>query len=140
MDNDACLFCRFITSKEKEKQKLYEDNLVYIMLDDFPISRGHSLIILKEHAPELGSVSSGVARHIGRMTSLVSRGLKECLKPENIYSASLNEEVKHLHVHLVPRYSNNKIGFDHFSSPRGKLINYEDVSILSRYFGLGAKG
>lgn len=125
--NYNCLFCDFIKDKSREKQFLYEDEKSYVMLDDFPISKGHSLVILKNHVADISSVKSEDAEELGRITALIAGALQDAFTPKKIYVVSLCEEVKHFHYHLIPRYEEDKKGFVHFMGPRKKLENYEEM-------------
>ena len=122
-----CLFCRFVKTREKDRQMLYEDNLIYVMLDDFPISRGHTLVMTKEHISDISLGGLTLGGVLGETSALAARALKKSLNPEKIYIASFNEEIQHLHFHLIPRYEIDRKGFDHLNSKRGKLENYEEI-------------
>ncbi len=132
--NEDCLFCRFAKTGEKDGQTLYENNLIYVMLDDFPISKGHSLIISKEHISDISYANIGLAHELGETSALIGKALMQSLNPDKIYIASLNEEVEHLHFHIVPRYEGGRKGFDHFKSGREKLENRAELTNLIRAF------
>ena len=50
--NMDCLFCK-IVSGEVKSNKIYEDELTYAFLDIFPVTKGHSLVIPKNHAQHI---------------------------------------------------------------------------------------
>ena len=125
--NGNCLFCKFVNEKQKDCQCIYEDNLTYVMLDDFPISRGHSLVMTKEHISDISLGGLTIGHALGETSALVAKVLKESLNPEKVYLISFNEEIQHLHFHLIPRYETDRKGFDHLKSKRGKLENYEEM-------------
>ena len=116
-----CAFCAFIQTYAKEAQKLYEDEEVYAFLDDYPLAEGHTLIMLKAHHPDLSSVSPADAARLGEIVARLSKALKQAVNAEYIYVASLGEQVRHVHYHLIPRYNGDRKGFVHFLSPRGHL-------------------
>jgi len=116
-----CAFCAFIQTHAKEAQKVYEDEKVYAFLDDYPLAEGHTLIILKAHHSDLSSVSPADAARLGEIVARLSKALKQAVNAEYIYVASLGEQVRHVHYHLIPRYNGDRKGFVHFLSPKGRL-------------------
>jgi histidine triad (HIT) family protein len=74
------------------------------VLDGAPATRGHLLIEPTRHVCDLSEMSEAEARALG---VLVARGcalLKERLGAEHVYLFRINDQVAHLHFHLVPRY------------------------------------
>lgn len=125
----GCVFCKFVASPElKKEQVIFEDELVYCMLDDYPISRGHTLVILKEHRLDLASVGEDEAAHLGIIVARVAAALKKALGVEFVYVVSVGEQVQHVHCHLIPRYKKDRKGFVHFTSRRGALENPYDLA------------
>lgn len=125
--NKDCLFCRFIETKEKDNQKIYEDDLAYVILDSFPISRGHSLVIAKEHILNTSPGNSKIKQSLREVCTLVNHALKSSLKPEKIYVALLAEEDQHLNFNLIPEYSTNQKGLVHVLGSREKLEDCDDI-------------
>jgi histidine triad (HIT) family protein len=125
VERDVCVFCQFATESIRDSQKVYEDDNVLALLDDFPISDGHTLVMLKDHHDDLASLSEEQAAYLGGVVARISRALKEACDVPYIYVASLGEQVRHVHYHLVPRYEEDRKGFGHFLKPRGELRNHE---------------
>ena len=58
MKND-CLFCK-IVNKEVDAKILYEDNDVMVILDAYPDTDGHTLVIPKKHYEDIYSIDDDV--------------------------------------------------------------------------------
>ena len=58
-----CLFCK-IVNNEISSYTLYEDDLIKIIMDAFPNSPGHTLIIPKKHYTDLSDIDEEVLNHI----------------------------------------------------------------------------
>lgn len=100
-----------------------------VILDDFPKSTGHTLVILKEHQPDITFVSPEAAAAMGRSVARIAAAIKNALGAKFIYVASIGEQVQHVHWHLIPRYEKDGKGFIHFMSSRGKLSNEPDKGV-----------
>ena len=102
-----CIFCKIING-DIPSYTIYEDEVIKVFLDISPISKGHSLIVPKKHFENILDIDKDVLVHI----DLVIREklypmLKEKLGCSGITRIQNNEygqEVKHYHMHLVPRY------------------------------------
>ena len=107
-----CVFCKVI-SGEFSSFKLYEDDMVMAFLDVNPNSYGHTLIVPKEHVLDYEEIDLETLNHINEVGKDIFAKLKEKLKPESIQLVQNNgklQEVKHYHLHLIPRFSENKEG------------------------------
>lgn len=105
-----CLFCRIIEGSIPSNT-IYEDDLVKIFLDINPNTNGHCLVIPKEHIVTIDDVSSELITHILKVIKEMHQLLKEKLNIEGMtitQNNNLGQEVKHLHFHLIPRYSDDK--------------------------------
>lgn len=105
-----CVFCKIING-EIPSIKVYEDDDVIAILDNNPATRGHTLVISKEHyenflttpAPIMHKMMS-VAQRLGQimMKDLLARGVNILT---NAYPAA-GQTVLHFHIHVIPRYDN----------------------------------
>ena len=104
-----CLFCKIIEEKIPSKT-IYEDDLVKVFLDINPNTNGHCLIIPKKHIVTIQEMDIELATHILEVEKKIYETLKKKLKIEGltiVQNNHLGQEVKHYHVHLIPRYQND---------------------------------
>lgn len=104
-----CLFCKIIEGSIPSKT-IYEDEIVKVFLDINPNTNGHCLVIPKKHVATIDEVDEDLMGHILKVIKEVHKLLKEKLNIEGLTIAqnnNLGQEVKHLHFHLIPRYSND---------------------------------
>lgn len=97
-----CIFCNII-SKKIPSYQVFEDELFIGFLDIFPLSRGNTLLIPKNHYRWVDDVPQfeqywGTAKKIGA-------SLKKNLRAVSISYLTLGEEVPHAHIRIIPRYS-----------------------------------
>lgn len=104
-----CLFCKIIEGSIPSKT-IYEDDLVKVFLDISPNTNGHCLIIPKKHIVTVNELDDEIITHILKVEKEMYELLKEKLNIEGltiVQNNDLGQEVKHYHVHLIPRYSND---------------------------------
>ena len=97
MNSTDCLFCKLQNVKENI---IFENENLYVILDRFPLSNRHLLIIPKIHRPTLRDLAD---ERISE-TILVAKELSKNLNLEkyNILQNNLNGQmIPHYHVHLI---------------------------------------
>ena len=107
---EDCLFCDIVNGSVSS-YTLYEDDTLKVILDAFPNSTGHSLIIPKKHYKDLDDIPVDVLSHIMEVSKEIKKLLEDKLKPESVVLIQNNgevQEIKHFHLHLKPYYSDNR--------------------------------
>jgi histidine triad (HIT) family protein len=122
---EECLFCK-IVNNEMPCFQLFEDDLVKVFLDINPVSKGHLLVIPKQHFENIFTVPDNVLIRITQVCKKMALLCKEKLGATgvNIVNASgkdAQESVPHLHFHVVPRYK--KDGLDLWFHGKSKDID-----------------
>ena len=105
---DDCLFCRSGAGEIPARQ-VYADDAAIAFLDIAPWHVGHTLVVPRRHVSDL-LAGPGVLAEIAPAIDATAALLVERLAADglNVLSSSgatAGQEVFHLHVHLVPRYS-----------------------------------
>ena len=119
-----CVFCA-IAAGEIPSFKVYEDDIVLAYMDINPFSKGHVLVIPKEHTEGLlDTPDSTLAAVIARVKKVAAH-VKEALPCDgfNILQnngAAAGQTVHHLHFHIVPRYGEPVAGIA-FKSGKGDM-------------------
>lgn len=112
MKDQNCIFCK-IANGEIPSTQVYEDADFRVILDLSPASKGHALILPKNHAKNLFELPDEtaakaivVAKKVGAamMKSLGCTGLN--LVQNNGETAG--QTVMHFHMHLIPRYDGDE--------------------------------
>ena len=117
MKNDNCIFCK-IAAGEIPSKTLYEDEKFRVILDLGPATRGHALVIPKEHYADLYEIPEETAGEAMKVAKKMAAVMTEKLKADGFNIVQNNGEVSgqsvfHFHIHLIPRYENDgqKIGW-----------------------------
>ena len=108
MKKDDCIFCK-LANGEIPTNTIYEDNDFRVFLDAAPATKGHCLIVPKEHFDNLEELSDDVASKVFPLAKKMMKLLKEKLDWDGFNVVQNNGEVAgqtvfHFHTHLIPRY------------------------------------
>lgn len=109
MDKD--IFC-MIVDGEIPSKKIFEDDKVLVILDVNPRSSGHCLVIPKVHYKDLYDIDNDTLIHIFGVAKDIGDMLEEKLHCNGITLEQNNgiaQEVKHFHLHIIPRYKYDDI-------------------------------
>ena len=114
MREENCIFCK-IAAGEIPSATLYEDDDFRVILDVSPASKGHALILPKEHYRNLYELDDGLASKALVLAKKMIVRLKDVLGCDGYKIVQNNEEVAgqtvfHFHMHLIPRYQGDKVG------------------------------
>lgn len=104
-----CIFCRIVAGTIPAHM-VYEDDEVVAFLDILPATRGHTLVIPRNHAPDLETMEPDDLATVARATQVVARLLRTKLQSDGLNvqqnnGAAAGQEVFHYHVHLLPRWN-----------------------------------
>ena len=111
MRDENCIFCK-IANGEIPSRTLYEDGDFRVILDLGPATRGHALILPKEHAANLFELPEETAGKAMILAKKMAARMKEKLNCDGFNVIQNNGEVAgqtvfHFHMHLIPRYEND---------------------------------
>ena len=111
MKQDNCIFCK-IANGEIPSRTVYEDADFRAILDLGPATKGHALILPKEHAANLYELPDDLAAKVLPAAKKVAALLKDRLGCDGLNLVQNNGElagqtVMHFHLHLIPRYDND---------------------------------
>lgn len=107
---EDCLFCK-IAKGEIPCYKVYEDADILAFLDISQTTRGHTLVITKEHfqnflfvPKDLLSKAISVAQKVAQaeITSLGAKGVNILINTNEV----AGQTIMHFHIHVIPRYDN----------------------------------
>lgn len=111
--NETCIFCKII-NEEIPSYKIFENKNILAFLDAFPTNLGHILIIPKVHSKDIFEIQENTLIEISQLSKILADKLKLKLKCDGINILQNNnsvagQEVMHYHMHIIPRYKNDKI-------------------------------
>ena len=110
----ANIFGRIIRG-ELPAIKVTENEHVLVMMDIFPQSRGHTLVIPKAPSRNLFDADPATLGHVMAEVQRVAVAVHEAMQADGIRIAQFNEapagqSVFHLHFHVIPAYDGADLG------------------------------
>ena len=123
-----CVFCNIINGKIPTR-KIMETEKSLAFLDAFPLAKGHTLIIPKNHYAKIQEMNKDDHADLFETVRIITD------KIERVFSSSLvavhngkesGQEVPHVHIHIIPRSAKDGAGAVHsMFKKRPQLTNEE---------------
>lgn len=113
MKDSNCLFCK-LANGEIPTNTLYEDDMFRVIFDLSPATKGHAIILPKEHYRNLYELSDEVAAKVMLVAKKLATVMTEIFEAEGFNLIQNNNEcagqtIFHFHLHLVPRYEGDAV-------------------------------
>ena len=110
---EDCIFCKIIAG-EIPSFKLYEDDATLAFMDINPASDGHALVIPKEHASDVHTVSKEAIANTVITAKKIASAVEKTVVPGGINLVQCNGEaagqsVFHFHMHVLPRRDGDEL-------------------------------
>lgn len=114
-DSDPdCDFCDIVAREEDAREVLRTDQVIaFFPLE--PATLGHTLVIPRRHVPNIWHLDETTAAVLAAATLRVAQAVRDALTPDGLNIIQSNGEaatqtVPHLHIHVVPRWTNDAMG------------------------------
>ncbi len=101
-----CIFCKIANGKIPSK-KIFEDDLVMVIMDANPSVDGHTLIIPKKHYTDYQELNNEMTTHIFNVAKKIGPKIMEKLDAKSLtllINYGQAQQVKHFHLHLLPDF------------------------------------
>ena len=126
-----CIFCKIINN-EIPSYKVYEDENFLAFLDISQATKGHTLVVPKKHYANIFEMPKDSA--IFSIVTKLAKAIKEATNAEGVNilnnnGAAAGQTVEHFHIHIIPRYKDDKIVL---SFPENKTSNEEFIELLNK--------
>lgn len=113
MKDGNCIFCK-IANGEIPSATVYEDDDFRVILDLGPASRGHALILPKNHFKDICEADEVTAGKLFPLAAKIGEAMKKGLGADGFNVVQNNgscagQTVFHLHVHVIPRYEGGPV-------------------------------
>lgn len=111
--DDNCIFCKLAHGKIPTTS-IYEDDDFKVILDTAPAAKGHAIILPKTHAANIFELPDEYCEKIFKVAKKCGSAIKNAFNYEGLNVLQNNGEaagqtVFHLHVHLIPRNTDDGI-------------------------------
>ncbi|MEK7586218.1 MAG: HIT domain-containing protein [Patescibacteria group bacterium] len=105
---EDCIFCK-ISKEVIPSTKVYEDSEFFAFMDINPVAKGHTLLIPKAHSRWMHETEDEVVAKTFIVAKNLMNKIRVNLPCDYVQLTVIGEEVAHFHVHLIPRYTEDKV-------------------------------
>ena len=134
MRDDKCIFCK-IANGEIPSATLYEDEDFRVILDLGPATKGHALILPKNHFANLFEIPEDMDAKAFILAKKIAKKMKDVFGCDGVNIVQNNgvaagQTVFHFHIHLIPRYEGDHAGV---TWEPGTLTDEQREEILQKW-------
>ena len=106
-----CIFCSIVEGR-LPAYVVYEDEYFLVIMDRYPFTRGHTLILTKRHVTDVYGLNSNEAEALMPLARRLAEKMREALGITGLNLLQNNgklagQDIYHFHLHLIPRYEND---------------------------------
>jgi len=128
-----CIFCEIIDG-EIPAVKVLDEELVVAFMDINPSSKGHMLVVPKNHAENIFEIPESDLAALIKAVKRCAKAVKDALNAEGITILQLNGKasdqiVSHLHIHVIPRWENDGLSVSTWEMKPGDM---EEIQATAR--------
>lgn len=125
-----CLFCEIIAGKTPA-YFVYEDSTHIAIMDKYPIHRGHTLVMPREHHEKIIDMTPMDVSELFTRILPIARGVIEATAADGFNigqnnGRAANQIIPHVHVHVIPRYSQVGVAW-----PKRSVADEKDLEELA---------
>jgi histidine triad (HIT) family protein len=112
--DDTCPFCEVVAGR-REQEIVYADETVVAFLCEPPATWGHTLIIPRAHRNDIWDAAEDEVASVIRVARVLATIVRDDLDAVGVNlrqnnGAKAGQDVFHFHLHVVPRYEDDKVG------------------------------
>ncbi|MDV8058360.1 MULTISPECIES: HIT family protein [unclassified Rhodococcus (in: high G+C Gram-positive bacteria)] len=113
---ESCIFCAIVAG-DAPAHRVFENDHAVAFLDIRPVTRGHLLVVPREHATDLNATHPDAAADVFRVGHTLARAVRHSDLRADGANLVINDgkaafqTVFHLHLHVVPRWHRDRFRF-----------------------------
>jgi histidine triad (HIT) family protein len=113
MEANQCIFCSIISGLARASI-IYQDSFFIALLDKYPFSYGHTLVIPRKHYADFLEMPENEVGPLYTFVWFIAKVVSKAVKPEGFNigqnnGRAANQIIPHVHVHIIPRFKEDII-------------------------------
>lgn len=108
---EGCIFCEMAAAKcDRENLIVHRGEFNFVVLNRFPYTSGHLLVVPFAHAPQLNVIEEAAATELMKLVRVAESRLRDIYKPDGL-NIGMNMGISagagiagHIHMHVLPRW------------------------------------
>ena len=131
-----CVFCEIVEGS-CPASIVFQDETCVVFMDIQPINPGHMLVVAKEHSASLSELKPDIGSHLFRVAQHMAQAIRRSdvrCEGINIFMAdgeAAGQDVFHVHLHVLPRYSEDDFGLQ-FGESYGERPSREELNAIAK--------
>jgi histidine triad (HIT) family protein len=130
---EPCWACA-VLSGEREGWIVFENDEVAVLLNPFPLSDGHALVVPRQHIRNVYELPDHLAGPILSTAARVARAAKQAFSADGITlrqnnNAASDQHLFHFHLHVIPRFEGDQA---RFNAPPSEVPHSQQAAIAAR--------
>jgi histidine triad (HIT) family protein len=136
MTEENCVFCKIIRG-DIPSSVIFEDEYCVALMDVFPITEGHCLLIPKKHYENMFDADPDIVAHLGRNLSDLTKRVHKATGADGVLNIAANgsgagQDVPHLHFHAIPRNKGAPFGFMFPPNYRNEMAPRDELDHIAQ--------
>jgi histidine triad (HIT) family protein len=124
---EDCIFCKF-AKDIINPIKIYEDDLCIAFMDKFPLTKGQSLVVGKEHTDYLFDVEDKLYSHLFNITKKIVNATDKALPNQRSWVVVQGMDVPHNHIKILPIYKGIHINLEEGTGSEATDKELQEIS------------
>ena len=131
---EGCIFCHISKNKDDKKQQvLFSDELCYVVMNKFPYSPGHMMVIPHFHSDKIEDLPDDVWHQMSVRVRQGVKLLKEQMQAQgvnigmNLGKAAGAGIEQHVHYHILPRWIGDTNFITTIANTRVYPANFDEI-------------
>ena len=113
MAQDDCIFCQIVAG-EAPATVVDSDEHTVAFMDIDPATRGHALVVSREHYADLGEIPDDELAACATAAKRLAERARQRLDADgvnllNAHGSAAWQTVPHFHIHVIPRYEDDPL-------------------------------
>lgn len=114
-ENEVCPFCEIVAREDPDAREVYRDEHTVAFFPIEPAVLGHTMVIPRAHVVDIWELDDDQGADLSGTCLKIARAIRASIHPDGLNviqsnGAAASQTVGHVHVHLVPRMTGDRIG------------------------------
>ncbi|MHB9301570.1 HIT family protein [Thermofilum pendens] len=135
---EDCVFCRIVRG-QLDAHFVYVGGRVVVFLDKYPVTRGHALVVPKDHYRDVFDAPGDVLSEMVFVAKVVALAQREALGARGVRlvmnsGREAGQEIFHAHMHVIP-YGTERMDRRPLTRAEGEAVAEALRKALERLLG-----
>ncbi|MFA5763382.1 MAG: HIT family protein [archaeon] len=127
IEEENCIFCKFAKGIINPI-KIYEDELCFVFMDKFPLTKGQTLVVGKKHVDYVFDLEDELYQHLFKVSKKIVKATDKALSTERCWLIVQGMQVPHNHIKILPVYKEIHINIEEGSGNEASDQDLQEIA------------